>query len=284
VVPLSALFSFLLLQRRLRELLHPGFWLPLLGSFALLFLWARDVAHGTDGGENVRALFWDNLVGRFASYSDPSGAVLALGHRNWPGKYLVELPLYLLPWTPLVIGAIVCIGRNRRRRDTMTIATRFALCASVPALCILSIASTSRGIYAAPLIPGIALFVAAVLTRPEPDPQLQRVVHVAFKWTVWVLMVTDGLFITAIAAVDAAHGRGSMAGLVVALAGLAILVAICVSVLREGAVSNERSADIELAVVRLTGAHAVAGMPVQPPFIPPSASNFALRQLATLSP
>ena len=233
-------------------------WLPLLGSFALLFLWVDDVAHGTGGGDNLRALFWDNLVGRFASYSNPSDAVRALGHPNWPGKYLVELPVYLLPWTPLLCGSIVCLWRDRQLRTPMTIPARFALCACIPALCILSIASTSRGIYAAPIIPGIALLVAIVMTRAEPDPGMHDVVRSAVRWTVWVLMVTDGLLIAAIGALDTAHGRGGQAGLVASLVGMVILVAICLGVLRDCGFSPERSAAVEFAVVRLAGAHAAA--------------------------
>jgi 4-amino-4-deoxy-L-arabinose transferase-like glycosyltransferase len=258
VVPLSTLFTYLLLERRLRELLRPAFWAPLIGSLALFVLWAWFVSRGVEGSAELRALFWDNLVGRFASYSDPSGSVLALGHRNWPGKYLVELPMYLLPWTPLVVGAFVDLWRNRRLPASLAGSTRFALCACGPALCIISIAATSRGIYAAPLIPGIALLVAVVITSPEPQPHLQGIVRSAFRWTAWVLMVTDGVILMAIVVLNSLHGRGGLAGLAVSLAGIAVVVAIGISVLRDSDVSLARRGAVEAVVIRLAAAHVVA--------------------------
>jgi len=258
VVPISALFTYLMFERRLRELLNPGFWLPLLGSFALLFVWARDVAHGSDGAADLRALFWDNLVGRFAEYGGKSDAVRVLGHPNWPGKYLVELPVYLLPWTPLAVGAVVGLWRNRRRRVPLSIPMRFALCAFVPALLIMSVAATSRGIYAAPLIPGVALLVAVAMTAPDADPRRAEVIRRSFRWTIWVLMVSDVLFMTAIGVLDYLHGSGGPAGIAVSLAGMAIVVFIGRNVLRDNASLPQRGEFVEGAVIRLAGAHVVA--------------------------
>lgn len=258
VVPISALFTYLLFERRLRELLHPGFWLPLLGTFGLLALWARDVASGSDGAADLRALFWDNLVGRFAEYGDKSHAVLVLGHPNWPGKYFVELPMYLLPWTPLAVAAVIGLWRTHRRRMPMSAAMRFALCAFVPGLLIISVAATSRGTYAAPLIPGIALLVAVALTAHDEDPQRATTIRRSFRWTVWVLMVTDILFMGAILALDYLHGHGSRGGLVVSLAGIAIVVLIGLGVLRDSASTPAGGEFVESAVVRLAGAHVAA--------------------------
>jgi hypothetical protein len=77
------------------------------------------------------------------------------GHRNWPGKYLLELPTYLLPWTFLFVAALRRAWRAARGPGGMP--WRFALCALLPPLFVLSLATTARGIYAGPIIPGAAL-------------------------------------------------------------------------------------------------------------------------------
>src|SRR5207248_1623262 len=80
----------------------------------------------------------------------PAALDYTLGHRNAPGKYLFELPFYLLPWTPVVAAALVHAWRRVREPDAAGTAWRFALGASLPFLAVLSLAATARDIYAAP--------------------------------------------------------------------------------------------------------------------------------------
>jgi hypothetical protein len=92
------------------------------------------------------------------------------GHPNSPGKYLIELPLYLLPWTALAGSALYTAWQRVRRAGPHRSAWRFALCAALPGLLLLSLATTARGIYAAPCMVGFALLVGlwaaeAVRTR-----------------------------------------------------------------------------------------------------------------------
>jgi len=68
----------------------------------------------------------------------------AAAHRNFPGKYLIELPLYLFPWTLLVIAAARRAWRQRQTTLHDNRAVRFALAASLPPLLLLSLAATAR--------------------------------------------------------------------------------------------------------------------------------------------
>ncbi len=251
LVPVSTLFTYLALERRLRDLLRPACWLPAAGSLLLFLLWVRSVAAGAGGDDNVRALFWDNLVGRFATWVNSSDAVRALGHPNWPGRYLAELPIYLLPWTPLLVATIVRLWRDGPLRSAAAGPLRFATCACVPALLIMSVASTSRAVYAAPLVPGIALLVAVVLTAPGADARTQAVIRKSFQWTATLLIALDGVLLLTSAAIAGLRGFGELPGLGASLAGL-----VCVLIVGSRAIRQPDS--VEGAVVRLAGAHAVA--------------------------
>jgi 4-amino-4-deoxy-L-arabinose transferase-like glycosyltransferase len=166
LVPALALATLIVWERRFSELrcweLYAGGVLQAL----LIGPWILAVAHTPDGGESLRALFWENLVGRFTPVSASPGHDYAQGHVNWWGKYLVELPVYLLPWTVLTAAALRRAWQEVRVTPAavagVTAATpwRFALSASLPFLGLLSLAATSRDIYSAPAIFGFALLIA----------------------------------------------------------------------------------------------------------------------------
>jgi hypothetical protein len=66
-----------------------------------------------------------------------------------------------LPWTPLALYALARAWQQARAPRSQGLtrrgAWRFALCAALPGLVVLSLAATARGIYAAPCMPGFAL-------------------------------------------------------------------------------------------------------------------------------
>jgi 4-amino-4-deoxy-L-arabinose transferase-like glycosyltransferase len=114
---------------------------------------------GTDGPAHLKVFFWNNLVGRFTHVDAPAELQYAAAHRNTPGKYLIEMPVYLFPWTVLVLAAARRAWRARGAHFEDYRAVRFGVCASVPALVILSLAATARNIYVAPALPGAALLL-----------------------------------------------------------------------------------------------------------------------------
>ena len=57
------------------------------------------------GRAALRTLFWNNLAGRFTHIDAPAALDYTRGHPNRPGKYFIELPLYLLPWTLVTLAA-----------------------------------------------------------------------------------------------------------------------------------------------------------------------------------
>jgi 4-amino-4-deoxy-L-arabinose transferase-like glycosyltransferase len=181
LTPVTAFAVLVVWERRWRELLRWELYIGLLLQAAILAAWVWSVAVGPAGSEHLRVFFWNNLVGRFTTVDAPPELQYATAHRNSPGKYLFELPLYLWPWT-LLCGA--ALRRAWRERPLLPRAVRFSLAVFLPTLLILSCAATARNIYLAPALPGLAVLLgwwaALCLQRPE-------------AWDLGALRATAGL-------------------------------------------------------------------------------------------
>ena len=158
LVPALALLVLIAWERRWSELarweLYAGFALEAL----VIGPWLLAVWRLPEGDEALRALFWHNVVGRFTHVAAPAALDYTGGHPNSPGKYLRELPLYLLPWTFVAAAALVRAARRVRSADGS--AWRYAVAASLPFLALLSLAATARDIYAAPALLGFGLILS----------------------------------------------------------------------------------------------------------------------------
>jgi 4-amino-4-deoxy-L-arabinose transferase-like glycosyltransferase len=160
MVPALTIVTLALWERRLRELWRWELYLGLGLQAAIILPWVWSVYLGPDGLQHLKVFFWNNLVGRFTNVAAPADLQYTTAHRNSPGKYLLELPLYLWPWT------ILCVAAARRawqqRRPPRTDASRllpFAAASFLPTLAVLSVAATARNIYLAPALPGVALLL-----------------------------------------------------------------------------------------------------------------------------
>ncbi len=160
MVPALTLLTLSLWERRLRELMRWELYLGLLLQAALILTWVGFVYAGPEGAAHLKIFFWNNLVGRFTEGYAPAELQYAAAHRNTPGKYLIELPVYLFPWTLLVAAAVRRAWRARDSRADDFRAVRFGTAIFLPSLAVLSIAATARNIYLAPALPGVALLLA----------------------------------------------------------------------------------------------------------------------------
>ena len=160
LVPVLAFLCFIAWERRWRELLRWEFYLGALLPLVCIALWVKAVASMPDGAHSLRVLFWNNLVGRAVPVAAEAQFNYSSGHRNWFGRYFVELPLDLLPWTALAFYALKGAWRGGRVAGPRRAAWRFALCTALPGLIVLSLAATARSIYAAPCMIGFMLLIA----------------------------------------------------------------------------------------------------------------------------
>ncbi|HVI53786.1 MAG TPA: glycosyltransferase family 39 protein [Luteibacter sp.] len=168
----------------------------------------------------------------------------SFAHRRAPWWYLIWLPLFLLPWSAWIRWRPFARGA---RRVTATTMGRFGLAASLPALVLFSLISGKQLHYLLPLLPGLALCLAAIV-RLEPatiDHRRPRIaipiVALACAWPV-ARMVS---------------GLGDTVQLPAALVAFALLgVAIVVT----GRVFRERD---RLAVTAIASACIVAALVLQ---------------------
>jgi len=158
MVPALAFITLVAWEKRWRELLRWELYVGLVLQAVLILAWVWVVYVGPDGPAHLKVFFWNNLVGRFAHVDAPEDLQYAAGHRNTPGKYFIELPAYLFPWTLLVLAAVRGAFRRREPVDRRRL-VRFAAAVFVPTVCVLSIAATARNIYLAPALPGAALLL-----------------------------------------------------------------------------------------------------------------------------
>lgn len=156
MVPILALVTLIIWERRWRELLRWELYAGLPLQAVIILAWVWMVYLSPDGPAHLKVFFWNNLAGRFAHIDAPADLQYTAGHRNSPGKYLIELPLYLLPWTLLVATAVRRAWKHRASTNNVL---RFALAVFLPTLAVLSVAATARNIYLAPALPGIALLL-----------------------------------------------------------------------------------------------------------------------------
>ncbi len=199
LVPVLAAAGLLAVERNWRELLRWELWIGLAIPGVVIASWLVAVARADGGQHALSVLLWQNVAGRVVTLQNADAVAYSHGHRNWPGKYLVELPLYLLPWTLLFVAAVRRAWRSIR--DPQGRPWRLAVCALGFPLVALSLAGTARGIYAAPLIPPAALLIGlwAKDALVEPDSFDRRMI-VATLWLVagiaLVLSLSTGLIVS----------------------------------------------------------------------------------------
>jgi 4-amino-4-deoxy-L-arabinose transferase-like glycosyltransferase len=167
MVPALTIAVLIIWEKRWRELLRWELYAGLLAQAALILTWVGFVYFGPDGLAHLKVFFWNNLVGRFAHVDAPAELQYAVAHRNSPGKYFLEMPIYLFPWTFAVLAALERAWRQR----PMPPAARFALAASLPSLLVLSLAATARNIYFAPALVGIGLLLAWWVSESAAQPR-----------------------------------------------------------------------------------------------------------------
>ena len=220
LVPALALGSLIVWERRWAELrraeLYAGFALQAL----LIAPWVLSVARAPGGAGALRTLFWNNLAGRFAHIDAPPALDYARGHRNAPGKYFLELPLYLLPWTLIVAAALARAWRQLRAPGGDATAWRFALASSLPLLVLLSLAATARDIYAAPALLGLAVLAALWSQAAQRAPR--RLDALCLAGTTWLVVLLGAALLAALA-VLALSGAASRSAALAAAGGILLL-------------------------------------------------------------
>lgn len=234
LVPALALIAIIAWERRWSELRRWELYAGLIAQALLIGPWIYEVSRTDHGTDALLALFWHNVVGRFAKISAAPALDYTTGHKNSPGKYLLELPVYLLPWTVLAAAATRRAWVRLRSGTDRSTPWRFAICATLPFLVLLSMAATARDIYAAPVLLGFALLIGLWLSELVVGgrrPSLSRFDRIAIQGT-HVLVASIAIAFAAVLGIFALAAPGLSginyfinAGVVIAIGFITLLFA-----------------------------------------------------------
>ena len=215
-------------ERRYKELVRWELWAGLVLQVAAIGTWIYGVVQLPDGLNDLRVLFWNNIVGRFTDLHAAGALDYASGHKNWFGKYFVELPYYLFPWTLLVAAALHRAWRAMRIKGPDGTPWRFALSASVPFVVLLSLATTARSIYVAPALLGFSVLVGVWSRTLESSPTLHD--ESALTATRYVVMFFAVIMIVALGAMVMAtlgnQASRNATHLIIAALGITLIASI----------------------------------------------------------
>lgn len=137
--------------------------IALASSFALLFMlllapWVAALWHA-GGRAFLQSVFWENQFGRFLAFNDPN---LPLDpyyvHKESVLYYLLNLPVRLLPWTLLVIPALLYWFRGKS--PVQGLAAKFLSFALLGMLALLHVSSAKAACYTLPFFPILFLMTA----------------------------------------------------------------------------------------------------------------------------
>jgi 4-amino-4-deoxy-L-arabinose transferase-like glycosyltransferase len=224
LAPICALLVLLIIERKRPVLRSPGFWLPTIIPVAAVVSWIAAASNTTDGAHSLSVLLWSNVAGRVVHLNGADAMPYSLGHPNYPGKYLVELPFYLAPWIFLFVAALYRAWH--RVRDADGSAWRFSVATLTGTVLALSFASTARGIYFAPALPACALLIGLWYAESAQTPnRLDRAMLTATFALVAVIFAA----LVAVAALVASSDSGRPASLYLLGCG-AVLAVITLAV------------------------------------------------------
>ncbi len=241
LVPGLALLTLIAWERRWQELrrreLYAGFLLQAL----VIGPWLVALARTAHGAHALRVMFWYNLAGRFMKIPAPAAYQYADAHRNTFGKYFLQLPVYLLPWTALAAAAARRAWDRTRLAAPIGTRWRFAVCASLPWLVLLSLAATGRDIYAAPALLGVSLLIALWASESQ---RLPATPHASLRWTRGLVGLIGTAFAGTTLAVSAVEWRTPGRALTDLALAAAVLTCLVLA-LRRAAQAHRRGSIVE---------------------------------------
>ena len=220
--------SFLVWRRRWRLLIALGLVYAVVLAAAVA-PWAVAL-HRIGGREALHVAFWDNQVGRFLNFSDrslPHDPYFV--HKEPVYYYLVKLPIFLMPWTPLLIPALIAWWRRSTPFREPVHVYLTAVCFGM--LLLLHVAAAKVGSYALPVFPFLFAMTGIWLADAAARPRLTRLAACCGAITVlFAAVVLCGAPLALVAAyvrrpdlVRTAAGAGGLR--LPALAAIAFLIA-----------------------------------------------------------
>jgi 4-amino-4-deoxy-L-arabinose transferase-like glycosyltransferase len=194
----SAVGVFLLWKRRFRLLAGlAAAYVPLLLVLVLPWVFAL---YRFAGAAGVKFVFWDNQVGRFFPFGDPTlPHDPFFVHREPLYHYLVRLPPYLAPWTLLFVPTVAAWWRRSSAlREQLHV---FITCAVGGMYLVLHVSASKVVSYALPTYPLLFMMLGIWLVHAAGRPEMTGLER-------WCLALTAWGVATVFALVPVAFGAG----------------------------------------------------------------------------
>lgn len=221
-IPGVAVLAFLAFDRNLKEILRMHLWLGALIFAAITAPWFIQL-NSQGGSEFSKAFLLHNHVQRFLSVKDS----VHVGHRHPFYYYLTEFPAGFLPWSILLVPALVGVfsrhERTEGRRKLLFTKSWF-----FSGLIILSLAATKRTVYLLPIFAPVSIMVALYIDRTLNKANFTKV-EKPFIWLFGIIAL-----LVALAAVPGLSYSARLFHLVIApwdmmLTVLASFVSVCLA-------------------------------------------------------
>jgi 4-amino-4-deoxy-L-arabinose transferase-like glycosyltransferase len=208
MVPACALLVLIAWERRWRELASWELYAGMLLQIVVIGYWVWTVTQRSDGLEQLEVMFWYNLAGRFITLPAAAPLQYTNAHHNWFGKYLLQAPGFLAPWTLLAVAAGRHAWRRIRHGGVEALPWKFVAAAILPLLLLLSVSATARGIYLAPILPSVGLMIGLWASERLDTPDATELW--LLRATIWLMigivaLLTLSLSIIAVAVWPTGH-------------------------------------------------------------------------------
>ena len=159
VVPVLVVLPDLLRERRWRWLLWPSHWLALaigLAVYLAPFIYETQTRPEIYQESGLFLVFRENIVRYFRPFD----------HKDPIYTYLYAVPMLVLPWVPIFIGALIAAAATWKKLDSKT---RWLVQAILIIFAFFTLSGSRRNYYILPILPFCALLMAVFLieTREE---------------------------------------------------------------------------------------------------------------------
>ncbi len=170
VVPVLIVIPDIIEEKRWRALFKPAHFLALaiaIGIYLAPFIIASLTRPEDYSSSGLALVFQENIQRFFKPFDHKSPFYL----------YFYALPILVLPWAPLFVGAVVGMIKNWKELDSNT---RWLIKAIILVFLFFTVSGSRRSYYILPIVPFCALLIAVFIVWAN-HPQLHRIRRFGMK-------------------------------------------------------------------------------------------------------
>ncbi len=176
VIPLMVAGIDILMAKRIRRILMPDVFIPLIAGLLLYFV---PFLLSSSAGGTAKGYHWLAM----AVHESITRAVKPFDHKGSPFMYFEFVPIWMLPWTPLFIGMLYLLVRHLPGQSQET---KWLLVSSAAIFAMFTFAGSRRSYYILPILPFCAVISGAALNRAWNN---SRAITTVLRGQVWLFLL-----------------------------------------------------------------------------------------------